>query len=396
VDESFDSRPILADGYSGSWGFRRHRSVGRFRWGTTTRANAVFVQFPRPLPVSKTLSKSRVNGLRMNAPLIPPLYTADRRQHLTTEWQDRSFCCCKIAFFPVGRLWILGHWVVSLRVPIVVTLAFIFTHLVFIYDVYRDVFPNSLWLYIALAITTYIWLCLCVSYYLLICRGPGYVPYNWASDPRAPYDWNAAMTNIVVFSEQADQARGSARPPRASFSINARRFVLRADHFCLWAQSWVGLKNHRFFLLMTFYAILYMVCYVGFRVFWVLHIIKKWNWLYVIGTACSLFVIIAGGIAVWHFCIAARNVIWNVTNIELFKGRSSDEEVNYDRGWVSNCEEICGPRWLMPCWLIPCCACFQPAEDGMYERGHAKEFSDHGAHKSDFSVGTLKSDKGDG
>jgi hypothetical protein len=306
-------------------------------------------------------------------PVERPAYTPDPSRNYRTEWENRSCCCCQIAFFPVGRFYICGHWLVSIRVPIMVTLSFLITHGIFIYDTYSGIFPSSIWLYSAISIVSFVWLCLSFSYYFLICRGPGYVPYTWSTNPQDHYDWPSDMSNIVVFAEQAQIARSSPRPPRASFSQNARRYVLRADHFCLWGQSWIGLKNHRFFLLMTFYAFLYMVCYVGFRVFWFIHIIKEWTWLSVIGLAATLFVIIAGSIGIWHFCFGARNVIWNLTNIELHKGQDLSGILRkFDRGCIRNCEEICGPRWLMPCWLFPCCACFRPMENGMYD-SHAHE-----------------------
>jgi hypothetical protein len=198
------------------------------------------------------------------------------------------------------------------------------------------------------------------------------------------------MSSIVVYREQGEMARGSVRPPRASFSVNARRFVLRADHFCLWAQSWIGLKNHRFFLLMTFYAVVYMLGYVACRVFWVLSIIKEWKWFYLLGAVNTLFVMVAGCIACWHFCKGSRNAIRNWTVVELHKQQQSNDVNHFDKGCVRNCEEICGPKWLLPCWIVPCCACFQLAENGMYT--DMVSYSTDG-HSSQFSVVQSQSEK---
>jgi hypothetical protein len=269
-----------------------------------------------------------------------------------------------------------------------VTIIYSLTYAAFVYDTYTDVFPNPLWQYLAFSVTGFLWLCMAVSYYLIIHRGPGYVPYNWQATRHSSYDWITEMNNIVVFSEQGEQARTSQRPPRASFSINARRFVLRADHFCLWARSWIGLKNYRFFLLMTIYAFLYMIAYAGFRVFWILHIIKKWQWIYLLGSITTLFVIIVGCFALCYFWRGSVNAVRNITQVELHK-RNEAGEVNpvneFDKGCGRNCEEICGPRWLMPCWIFPCCACFQLAENGLYLE-NVNEFTELENQRSEFSV----------
>jgi hypothetical protein len=206
---------------------------------------------------------------------------------------------------------------------------------------------------------------------MIIYKGPGYVPYNWGKVQRPRCTWADEMTNMVVYQEQSQIARESVRPPRSSFTITARRFVLRADHFCIWARSWIGLKNHRYFLLLTFYAFFYMLSYLGFRAVWVLHIVRlrKWEWIYLIGAVATALITIPGLIGLFHFCRGSRNAIRNATTVEVYKKQIMPE---LDHGCIANCEEICGPRWLMPCWIFPCCACFSGLEDGFYD--HLKQY----------------------
>jgi hypothetical protein len=65
------------------------------------------------------------------------------------------------------------------------------------------------------------------------------------------------MDSIAIYSEQEAFAPAADRLPRASFSIDTRRIVLRTDHFSRWAHSWIGLLNHHYFFLMTSYVALY-------------------------------------------------------------------------------------------------------------------------------------------
>lgn len=48
-------------------------------------------------------------------------------------------------------------------------------------------------------------------------------------------------------------------PKRSCFSKDARRFVLRADHFCQLGKSWIGLKNYRYYLLTCFHSFLFSI-----------------------------------------------------------------------------------------------------------------------------------------
>jgi hypothetical protein len=193
----------------------------------------------------------------MDEALKQDLYTIDRQVCYSAEWVDQSCCCCHIAYFPPGKFRVCGHWIISLRIPFLAFFGFAVTHASLIYDA-----PGTLpmfWWVVTIGATSLVWLCIAVSYIMIICKGPGYVPYNWATTQVLSYAWAEEMANMVLYQEQAQLARGSARPPRSSFSVTARRFVLRADHFCVWAQSWIGLSNHRYFLLMMFYALFYML-----------------------------------------------------------------------------------------------------------------------------------------
>jgi hypothetical protein len=174
------------------------------------------------------------------------------------------------------------------------------------------------------------------------------------------------MSSMVIYEQQASYARGASRPERSSFSADARRFVLRADHYCLWTESWIGIRNHRFFLLMTAYAGLYMLTTVVLRIYWVVTIVRAnrgFEWLWLVSGLATLAVIGSGGFSLYQFWHAIRNLIVGITIVE----RYHKKEVKQARECLKNFEEVCGSRWFCICWIFPCCMCFKPLEDGFYQ-----------------------------
>jgi hypothetical protein len=280
------------------------------------------------------------------------------RGDVEANWTDKSCCFCQIAYFPSDDITICGHWRRRLRVPIILGFCFLATFSSLIIDIMLT-FPTLLWQVIAASIMVLLAILVVISYLSIIIRGPGYLPYNWSLSHRRHFTWQECMNNMVIYSEQEAFARGADRPPRASFSIDARRIVLRADHFCRWAQSWIGLMNHRYFLLMTSYVALYAFCYLICRVFWVANLKEEWNWLILIGLIATLVTVIPGLIALYYFAQATRNLIDGVTAIELFHNRVRPRTGD---NWIENCEEICGERKYCCCWWCPCCTWLDPPE----------------------------------
>lgn len=236
--------------------------------------------------------------------------------------------------------------------PLLVGLGFFATFAVLIRTLYTDC-PNTFGRIIAPSILSFFALFVCVSYFALIYLGPGYLPYTWSATRQEHYTWDQAMTDLVVFSEQEKEARLAPRPPRSSYSRDARRIVLRADHFCVWAQTWVGIKNHRYFLLMTFYIVVYMLVFLSLQAVWLAEIVGKrtFEWIFVADGVAALAVFLVGCYAGFYFCSGMANAVNNVTMVEKYKGRDLGK---YDRGWIQNMEEICGPRRLALCWAVPC------------------------------------------
>jgi hypothetical protein len=304
----------------------------------------------------------------LTEPLVEP------PMEIRVDWDSQSCCCCDIAYFPDGGFTMWGHWRRRLRIPIIASVGFLITFASFIYDTY-DSCPNRPCTIAALTVTSFLALSIIVAYFATIIRGPGYAPYNWSRMPRTSFTSGEFMDNMVLYKEQQEFARSARRRLRASFGIEARRFVLRADHFCLWGQTWIGIRNHRYFLLMTFYAFLYMACYVGFRVFWLQKTIQSFLdgekrpriiVCIIIGGLSMIAVVGSGAFAGYHFAVACRNLIDGQTSVELYK---DEPPVFENHTCLDNFEEVCGSRKLLFFWLFPFFVCVEPLSDGFYNSG---------------------------
>jgi hypothetical protein len=312
----------------------------------------------------------------------------DGLQEWTSPWTDKSCCCCKIAFFPDGNFTICGHWRRRLDVPIIVGICFALTFSSLIYDT-LNVFPNLISRLISWSVVSLFALFVIISYLSVIIRGPGYAPYDWDKNKDKQFSWNELMDHIVIFREQEAYARTATRPLRSSFSKNARRFVLRADHLCVWCQSWIGILNHRYFLLMTGYVPLYSLSYLLCRIWWVRWLVDgNFEWWAVIGAVSTFVTTVPGLISLYYFSQGVRNVANGVTGVELFYNRIPQTR---SLSCLKNCEEICGSRKWICCWCFPFCCCFEPLEDGFYTAASIldRSFQATDEHQSNPQFGTL-------
>lgn len=295
----------------------------------------------------------------MVAPMNPE--DASYYANLEANWEDKTNLCCNIAYFPDQDFTMIGHWKKSLLKPLIITFVSMLTLANLVFDLYSSV-SSLLTLFVLCNISVIIYFCVFYSYWILIIRGPGYVPFNWDLTRLKQYAWSKEMTSLALYQEQVNYARLAARPPRASFSVGARRYVLRADHFCVWTDSWVGYNNQRYFILFTFWTIVYAICWFLFRIEWYLHLFRPFKWYHLISLLIMPGVAYIMCFAFHHFRHGFCNACHNTTVIEKYKKRSVDD---FDKGCFGNFSEICGPKACVLCWPIPCC-CLTPTVDGFY------------------------------
>lgn len=278
------------------------------------------------------------------------------------RWEDKSNCCCNIAYFPDPKITIVQHFIGNFVKPIVISLFALATFVNLTFDIYFS--TTSLQRFIILeTVALFVFLCFFMSYWILIVRGPGYLPYNWSVRRLKEYPWKNMMSSIAIYAEQEQFARNSLRPSRAAFSSSARRFVLRADHICYWTNSWIGLNNQRYFILMTFWLVIYGLCWFLLRFEWYLSIFRPFKWHQVFALVLAPFCFYILGFSFHHFRHSFYNAMKNRTIVEKHNKRNTDD---YNRGCFSNFSEICGPKYCCCLWPIPCC-CFSPTVDGLYQ-----------------------------
>lgn len=192
-----------------------------------------------------------------------------------------------------------------------------------------------------LGVPTLIWVAL---------TGPGYLPFNHPLTATAPPPTTDELRRgCAVTQRQREYAMTQPRPKRSYFSSMMGYFILRADHNCDILGTWIGYRNHRQFLLGTFFCGLYIS---GFTIIscYKLCFNAKTHWqraeTLIVLALCAYFAYRLMG----QTLIQAAHVSRNQLVAEDWRGSKE----TYDRGCCRNWEELCGDRALFPFWCIPC------------------------------------------
>jgi hypothetical protein len=108
-----------------------------------------------------------------------------------------------------------------------------------------------------------LWIMAFWSYLRAHLSDPGYVPQRWYDF--AEKEGSRLMIELPRLEWQAGVATLCkrcllVRPERAHHCLVCNACVLRMDHHCPWINNCVGFLNHKFFLLLTTYACVALVC----------------------------------------------------------------------------------------------------------------------------------------
>jgi len=220
-----------------------------------------------------------------------------------------------------------------------------------------------------------IWILALWSFARCSLSDPGFIPDEWhtyiqerdALSGQKPaalshYGWQPGQATLCKKCELR-------RPERAHHCSICGRCVLRMDHHCPWVGNCVGFKNHKFFILMTFYGMLACIFYVlsalpqlkatlfgtpsvraakgalSFEAFMLFSLG---------GILAASFSIALGALFVSHCWLLARNL----TSIEVGFGGQNP----YSLGPQRNVQQLLGtPDYT---WLLPV-ASANPLSDGL-------------------------------
>ena len=275
-----------------------------------------------------------------------------------TEWKESKLCCFRIFLIPKLHQHFCGHWEIS---PLYPALFFLLSFSsILLLTIYVLPFFGKEGC-VMIVFITILFILFIVSYCRIIIDGPGYYPFYWGTQ----YQPQDAGIDSYLYSNSDDSPAGiisnerqlewckkrEIKPPRSMLSLTARRFVLRPEHYCKWASSWIGKRNHKFFMLFTFYGILYLALFVVYLARRVVQYFSE-------DFSFSILLLTIYGVCAAAFCLLL--ITFFVSNmIDISLNRTFWEQWNgidytiFNQGIIKNFEDVFGSSRYFWCWICP-------------------------------------------
>ena len=213
---------------------------------------------------------------------------------------------------------------------------------------YYNLLPVMTHRTLALAVMLFFWLPGLILLIVTWLKDPGFLPFFYPATDRQTFTSTELRYGTACNDVQKEWARKQPRPARIVFSEGAGRYVIRGDHNCFFTGNWVGLHNHRYFVLAITYLMFADLIFV-LSFLWV-----AWQGKLAMGwiKATALIIITLG-----FLFLLSQNVFgqlfligWNMTMVDRLKHWDRGQ---YDRGCLNNYEEVCGPRKYICLWWLP-------------------------------------------
>jgi hypothetical protein len=275
-----------------------------------------------------------------------------------TEYANTSLCgLVDVVEIPSIRATFLGEWEISLCCPLTVSVLSISSYLIAMILALPTLGRGG---WVAMPLFTILFLLFYVSYVRVISDGPGYFPFYYPlsrSGKHSNEEGSLLFTDecspsgIVSHHLQAVWSRRNPKPNRCILSSQARRIVIRPDHFCDWTQTWIGKRNFKFFVLFSTWGFVYIFVFVVILFAAVAVDIQERKsslvglfFLYMFFG--FLFLVMTG----LFMCSHNQAMCENTTAWEDWNGIAKDR---FDRGCLRNTEDVCGGVSQWYCWCCP-------------------------------------------
>jgi len=235
-------------------------------------------------------------------------------------------------------------------------LLYVFLHLVpLLQSQHHDAYQRGIWQTVFSQIVTVLIL---TCFVRAIVTDPGSVPQTpeWQQarkDTPSKEDLTAEVkqTGGPRFCKWCNQYK----PDRCHHCRVCRSCILRMDHHCPWIANCVGFRNHKFFLLLVFHAMVncIFICVtmsetIVAAVNEEMTPLRRFGIVYCI-TLASLMSILLVPFLLLHISFLVRAQ----TTIEFCEKRSKKHgaPVSYSRGLLENTRAVLGPYMIL--WLLP-------------------------------------------
>lgn len=234
----------------------------------------------------------------------------------------------------------MSLWHIVLHISL---LSSIYTWKKLVYDHYFEEI-NYYFYFMVVIYTT-----MAISMLRTIFMNPGYLPFFYpAQTDRKEFTKEEFRLGYACQQEQYDWVKKQKRPNRSCFSERVGYIVMRPDHYCGWVTNWIGYRNHRYFIIFTTCASIY-VDVIFFNVCHMFYYHRKEHTLigYILMVCFSAFFGLLFSLQAYF---QYKRISINITLLELMKRQVP----YYDRGCLNNWSEICGSKKLICLWPFPC------------------------------------------
>lgn len=273
-----------------------------------------------------------------------------------TEYTTEKCCCFRYYNITDTNEKYCGHWNISIWAPLGVTILILSSQFYFFAAIPKEL--NPIIKYISIIIMTIMCAIYLASYYLTIAHGPGYFPFYYSAYLKGTIN-NETYPDIngiedcpagyISNSQQHLYASVNPKPNRSILAKSARRIVIRPDHMCVWAATWIGKKNMKSFILFNIYGPIYCIIYMIMMDIFIFvdrsnYIVLGFNIAWSIAALCF---------GIWQITIAFRMIKDMVNGVTEWERWNRIDPEKFARSVKENIADVFGKPTSFLEYLIP-------------------------------------------